>query len=131
MRFNRDPSNQMCNECFVRETLNLEPNTKFSDSESEEESHSDRETPFVKADPFNDNSVECACRLSEFLRAIYTDDSLTDGQRRERIYNRCIVEWQDDLAYSVLDGRSEPKSSQINRIGEHVSEPASKKIKTK
>ena len=129
-RFSRDPSDRMCNKCFVRETLNLEPDTKFSDSESEEESHSDREPLFVK-NPFNDNSIERACQLSDLLRRIYSDDSLTDAQRRERIYNRCIVEWQDDLAYRVIDGRSEPKSSQINRKGEHVSEPASKKIKTK
>lgn len=34
--FNRDSARQMCNECFKRETWNLEPSVEFTDSSDEE-----------------------------------------------------------------------------------------------
>ena len=113
-RFDRDSEHQMCNECYKRESHNLEPKTKLPDSEDE-----------AFESLYGKQAVDDAIELSETLHRIYADETLEDHERRRRLFNIIVREFQPCLSEQERknENRCEPDCSNIDRHGKLIVPP--------
>lgn len=65
--------------------------------------------------------------MYDMFRDTYMDSSLSDCERRERVYNLCILEWQKKLEPDEFNKRSEPFAEDIYTNGSLV--PSAKRAK--
>jgi hypothetical protein len=90
-----DPEKKWCNHCYKVQT-------NADDSKSEDSESKDA--------PINGGAIiEHADKMYE----IYMNTKLGESERRLRIYNLCILAWQEQLSSQVLNTRSEPPRDQI------------------
>lgn len=56
--------------------------------------------------------------FSEKLKSIYLDSNLADHERRHRIYNLCILQWQSELSLDEISSRWEVSKFRVLPNGE-------------
>jgi len=125
MRFTHDDRDMYCNTCFKRLSRNLEPKTEFSESEDCDADNLNRSHGSTSSDEtIEDESLtDNRVKFYDELRDIYLNNDLLDFERRHRIFNLCIREWQQSIPIGGFENRGEPNRVRVSDIGQLLPAP--------